>query len=159
MFYVASNSCSGTPAPITIQTGNSVSFDGGIFTNGYIDATEPFKLAKDPANAARLDTVLNIAAHSIHQCLVALLPILPLVLLPLLFLWRSHAWFGFSVTVCAAGAAVSSAALNVRERTPGRRRDFRTRYKGRPGRGFIELAVVAAWTGICALMVWLSPWR
>jgi ABC-2 type transport system permease protein len=89
----------------------------------------------------------------------ALLPILPLVLLPMLFLWRSHGWFGFSVTVCAAGAAVSSAALNVRERTPGRRRDFRTRHKGRPGRGFIELAVVAAWTGICALMVSLNPWR
>jgi ABC-2 type transport system permease protein len=89
----------------------------------------------------------------------ALLPILPLVLLPMLFLWRSHAWFGFSVTVCAAGAAVCSAALNVRERAPGRRRDFRTRHKGRPGRGFIELGVVAAWAGICALMVSLSPWR
>jgi ABC-2 type transport system permease protein len=89
----------------------------------------------------------------------ALLPILPLVLLPLVTLWRSHGWFGLSVTVCSAGAAVSSAALNVRERTPGRRRDFRTRYKGRPGRGFVELAIVAAWTGICALMVSLSPWR
>lgn len=40
MFYVASNSCSGTPAPITIQTGNSVIFNGGIFTNGYIDASK-----------------------------------------------------------------------------------------------------------------------
>ena len=89
----------------------------------------------------------------------ALLPILPLVLLPLLALWRSHGWFGFSVSVCSAGAAVSSAALNVRDRVPGRRRDFRTRYKGRPGRGFLELAVVAAWSGVCALMVWLSPWR
>lgn len=46
-------------------------------TNGYIDATEPFKLAKDPAQAKRLDTVLNVAARSIHRCLVGLLPILP----------------------------------------------------------------------------------
>jgi hypothetical protein len=63
----------------------------------------------------------------------ALLPIVPLVLLPLLVLRRSHWWFGFSVTVCAAGSAATSAALNVRNRTPGRRRDFRTRYKARPG--------------------------
>jgi methionyl-tRNA synthetase len=47
------------------------------FTNGYIDATEPFKLAKDPAKAKRLDTVLNVAARSIHRSLVGLLPILP----------------------------------------------------------------------------------
>ncbi len=45
--------------------------------NGYIDTTQPFKLAKDPAQAKRLDTVLNTAATAIHQCLVALLPILP----------------------------------------------------------------------------------
>jgi methionyl-tRNA synthetase len=46
-------------------------------TNGYIDATEPFKLAKDPAQATRLDTVLSVAARSIYHCLVGLLPIIP----------------------------------------------------------------------------------
>jgi methionyl-tRNA synthetase len=46
-------------------------------TNGYIDATEPFKLAKDPAKAGRLDTVLNVAAAAIYESLVTLLPILP----------------------------------------------------------------------------------
>jgi methionyl-tRNA synthetase len=46
-------------------------------TNGYIDSTEPFKLAKDPAKAGRLDTVLNTAARVVHACLVGLLPILP----------------------------------------------------------------------------------
>jgi methionyl-tRNA synthetase len=46
-------------------------------TNGYIDATEPFKLAKDASQATRLNTVLNVAAQSIHRCLVGLLPILP----------------------------------------------------------------------------------
>ncbi len=46
-------------------------------TNGYIDATAPFKLAKDPSQAGRLDTVLNVAARSIHRSLIGLLPILP----------------------------------------------------------------------------------
>jgi methionyl-tRNA synthetase len=46
-------------------------------TNGYIDATEPFKLAKDESKATRLNTVLNVSAISIYRCLVGLLPILP----------------------------------------------------------------------------------
>jgi methionyl-tRNA synthetase len=46
-------------------------------TNGYIDATEPFKLAKDASQATRLNTVLNVATRSIHRALVGLLPILP----------------------------------------------------------------------------------
>ncbi len=46
-------------------------------TNGYIDATAPFTLAKDPAQASRLDTVLNLSAQAIYRALVALLPILP----------------------------------------------------------------------------------
>jgi methionyl-tRNA synthetase len=46
-------------------------------TNGYIDATAPFSLAKDPAKAARLDTVLNLSAQAVARALAALLPILP----------------------------------------------------------------------------------
>ncbi len=46
-------------------------------TNGYIDATQPFKLAKDPALSARLDTVLHVAAQAIYAALIALLPVLP----------------------------------------------------------------------------------
>jgi methionyl-tRNA synthetase len=46
-------------------------------TNGYIDATEPFKLAKDPNQSARLDTVLNLSAGAIHHALVGLIPLLP----------------------------------------------------------------------------------
>jgi methionyl-tRNA synthetase len=45
--------------------------------NGYIDTTAPFKLAKDPAKAARLDTVLNLSAQAIYRALVGLLPVLP----------------------------------------------------------------------------------
>jgi len=46
-------------------------------TNGYIDSTAPFTLAKDPAKAKRLDTVLNRSAQAIKNALVALLPVLP----------------------------------------------------------------------------------
>jgi methionyl-tRNA synthetase len=46
-------------------------------TNGYIDATAPFTLAKDPAKASRLDTVLHLSAQAIQRALVGLLPILP----------------------------------------------------------------------------------
>jgi methionyl-tRNA synthetase len=46
-------------------------------TNGYIEATAPFKLEKDPAQAARLDTVLNVIAQAVYASLVALLPVLP----------------------------------------------------------------------------------
>lgn len=46
-------------------------------TNGYIDNTEPFKLAKDPAKAQRLATVLNLAAGAIKRSLIALIPVLP----------------------------------------------------------------------------------
>jgi methionyl-tRNA synthetase len=45
--------------------------------NGYIDTTAPFKLAKDPAQAGRLDTVLNLSTQAVYQALVGLLPILP----------------------------------------------------------------------------------
>ena len=46
-------------------------------TNGYIEATAPFKLAKDPAQAARLDTVLHVTTQAVYTYLIALLPILP----------------------------------------------------------------------------------
>ena len=45
--------------------------------NAYIDQTRPFSLAKDPAQAARLDTVLNTIARATHAALVGLLPVLP----------------------------------------------------------------------------------
>jgi methionyl-tRNA synthetase len=45
--------------------------------NGFIEQTQPFALAKDPSQAQRLDTVLNLAAQHIYGVLVALLPVLP----------------------------------------------------------------------------------
>ena len=45
--------------------------------NGYIEATAPFKLAKDESKSARLDTVLHTAARAVHAALVGLLPVMP----------------------------------------------------------------------------------
>jgi methionyl-tRNA synthetase len=45
--------------------------------NGYIDVTAPWALAKDPSQAARLDTVLNLSAQATRSALVNLLPALP----------------------------------------------------------------------------------
>jgi ABC-2 type transport system permease protein len=89
----------------------------------------------------------------------ALLPILPLILLPVIALWRSHAWFGFSLTICSLGSALTCALLNVSGYSPSKRRDFRMRNKGSPGRGIAELLVVSGWGAICTFMVWISPWR
>ena len=60
-----------------LQGAAMLSIDLARQTNGYIDATEPFKLAKDPAKAERLATVLNLAAQAIARSLVALIPVLP----------------------------------------------------------------------------------
>ena len=46
-------------------------------TNGYIDATQPFKIKPDLSKAKRLDTILNRSAQAIKAALVALLPVLP----------------------------------------------------------------------------------
>ena len=46
-------------------------------TNGFIDRTEPFKLAKDASQGGRLDAVLHHATVAVYRCLVALLPVLP----------------------------------------------------------------------------------
>jgi methionyl-tRNA synthetase len=44
--------------------------------DGYIEATQPFKM-KDPSLHARRATVLNIIARGMHAALVGLLPVLP----------------------------------------------------------------------------------
>jgi methionyl-tRNA synthetase len=44
--------------------------------NQYIDVTQPFKM-KDPAQASRKGTVLNLSTQAVYHALVGLLPILP----------------------------------------------------------------------------------
>jgi methionyl-tRNA synthetase len=45
--------------------------------NGYITEQEPWALAKDPANAARLGTVLNTATEGLRALAVLLSPFMP----------------------------------------------------------------------------------
>ncbi|MDQ4138103.1 MAG: class I tRNA ligase family protein, partial [Actinomycetota bacterium] len=45
--------------------------------NGYLTEQEPWALAKDPAKAARLDTVLATAVHGLGTLAVLLAPVLP----------------------------------------------------------------------------------
>ena len=85
----------------------------------------------------------------------ALLPLAPLWLLPLLVLWRTNLWFAVSLTLCAFGCSVSTALLQV-YRPPGRRDSFKTRSRGAPGKGFIEMGVILSWILICALVTWIG---
>jgi methionyl-tRNA synthetase len=45
--------------------------------NGFVDATQPFKLAKDESQAARLDSVLLHLAEALVHVSVLLSPIMP----------------------------------------------------------------------------------
>jgi len=45
--------------------------------NAYIDSTRPFSLAKDPAKAVELDTVLHLCVQATYASLLGLLPVLP----------------------------------------------------------------------------------
>ncbi|HUU60476.1 MAG TPA: methionine--tRNA ligase [Phycisphaerae bacterium] len=46
-------------------------------TNRYIDATQPFKLAKDPARRDRLATILHTCAEAVRIVLLYLRPVMP----------------------------------------------------------------------------------
>jgi methionyl-tRNA synthetase len=46
-------------------------------TNRYIDATAPFRLAKDPARRERVGAILNTCAASVRQVLLHLAPVMP----------------------------------------------------------------------------------
>ena len=45
--------------------------------NQYIDQTSPFKLARDPANAARLDGILHTLAEVCRMLGIVLWPVMP----------------------------------------------------------------------------------
>ena len=85
----------------------------------------------------------------------ALLPLVPLWLLPLLALGRTHLWFAVSLTLCAFGCSVSTALLQV-HRPPGKRDSFKLRSRSAPGKGFIEMGVILSWVVICALVTWIG---
>jgi ABC-2 type transport system permease protein len=82
----------------------------------------------------------------------ALLPVVPLLLVPLFVLAANHAVFALALTVCATGAGVSCALLQIRNPVARKRADFKTRLKGRGLNGVIEISVIALWVGLCALV-------
>lgn len=85
----------------------------------------------------------------------ALLPLIPIWLMPLLVLWRTQWWFAIALSLCAFGCSVTTALLQTYK--PAAKRDgFRTRGKGAPGRAFLEMGVVMAWMLICALLTWIG---
>jgi ABC-2 type transport system permease protein len=84
----------------------------------------------------------------------ALLPVLPICLLPLVFLSRAHPWFAFCVSFSSLGAALSAALINMRNPVVRRRDSFKTRFKGNGFSGFLEVVSMFFWLGVCAVMLW-----
>jgi hypothetical protein len=35
---------------------------------------------------------------------------------------------------------------------------FKTRGRGAPGKGFLEMAVIFSWIMFCALLTWIATW-
>jgi len=64
-------------AKLELQQAVLLPLDLARQTNGYIDATAPFSLAKDPAKAAQLDTVLHLSVQAMYRALIGLIPVLP----------------------------------------------------------------------------------
>jgi len=93
----------------------------------------------------------------------ALLPVLPICLLPLPFLLFSWPWFALCTSFCATGAALSAALLNMRNPVARRRDSFKTRHKGSAGRGLLEVVSLAFWVLLCVGLVLgaraLAGWR
>jgi ABC-2 type transport system permease protein len=93
----------------------------------------------------------------------ALLPVLPICLLPLPFLLPSHPWFAFCTAFCATAAALCAALINMHNPVAKRRDSFKQRHKGNGGRGFLEAVSLIFWVGAAIGMVWagrlLAGWR
>jgi methionyl-tRNA synthetase len=62
---------------LELQKACNLPLDLARAVNAYIEAQKPWELAKDPANAGRLATVLNIAVSATSAALLRLLPVLP----------------------------------------------------------------------------------
>jgi ABC-2 type transport system permease protein len=93
----------------------------------------------------------------------AMLPVLPLCVLPLPFLLRTHPWFAFCTTFCATAAALCAALINMGNPVAKRRDSFKQRHKGSGGRGFLEVVSLLFWVGTAIGMAWagrlLAGWR
>jgi ABC-2 type transport system permease protein len=77
----------------------------------------------------------------------ALLPVLPICILPLVFLVRTHPWFAVCATFCTTAAALCAALINMGNPVAKRRDSFRQRHKGNGGRGLLEVLSMLFWVG------------
>lgn len=83
----------------------------------------------------------------------ALLPVLPLIVLPVAVLWRTHLWFALCVALCATGASASCAWIQLADNRFYERSELRQAGPALSTRGYAEVAAILAWYGVCALLV------
>lgn len=86
----------------------------------------------------------------------ALLPVLPICLLPLPFLLSRHPWYAVCLTLCALGASLTSAMLNMRNPVARRRDSFKTRHREGGFHGLLAILLVALWMALCLGLTWLG---
>jgi len=92
----------------------------------------------------------------------AILPTLPICVLPLIFVLRAHPWYAVCLTFCACCASLTHALLNMRNPTAKRRDTFKARYRGNGANALIEFVALFFWMGLCLLLTWLGTrvgWR
>jgi hypothetical protein len=80
------------------------------------------------------------------------------LLIPAFFAWRIDSWLGVTVLVCGTASAASGALLQLSCPTPGKRREFAKRYKGRVVMGFVEMTLAAMWGLVAFLMLRHTLW-
>jgi ABC-2 type transport system permease protein len=92
----------------------------------------------------------------------ALLPALPVCAVPLFFLLATRPWYAICTSACAFGAALTHAALNMRNPVALRRDSFRKRHQGNFANVLLELLSLAFWLLACVGLAWLGTligWR
>jgi hypothetical protein len=98
-------------------------------------------------------------SHGHRKVEGALLPVLPIVLLPLAVLLRDKFRFGIPLATCSLGCGVSCALLNIRIPVAAKRSDFSNRNRDKPVNGFIELATIAFWLLVFFLMEFFGSFQ
>lgn len=132
-------------------------------TSGIAGALAWLTLSAEDAPDLLASAPVSRAALMRAKVEAALLPVLPICVLPLVFLVRTHPWFAFSASFCAVAAAVCAALINMGNPVAKRRDSFRQRHKGNSGRGILEVLSLLFWVGVGAAMAfggkYLAGWH